>query len=189
MPTPSLYSPRLQKAIDVATRAHDGHYRKSTTLPYVSHLFSVMLLTAGETTDEDVLIAALLHDVIEDVPENYSWAQMHADFGETVVELVEGVTKDSSLPDWHDRSRAYLEHLAQAPSGSIIVAACDKYHNLACILADHEQLGDGIWGRFNSGKQSQQWWYRAVYEVVASRLPHLHVLDAYRAGLDRLDVL
>lgn len=164
-------SPRLLSAINVAAYAHRNHTRKGTNIPYVSHIFSVMHLASTVTDDEDVLIAALFHDILEDVPEEYSEAQMREDFGDRVVELVLGVTKDDSISDWQERSDAYLAHLSGADEGSVIVSVADKLHNLLSILADHAEIGDELWGRFNSGKDRQQWWYGAVSEVAAKRIP------------------
>ena len=125
-----MFSSRLMAAINTATVAHDGHVRKRTSIPYVSHLFGVMALAADLTDDEDVLVACLLHDAIEDVPEKYGAKQIEADFGPWVLEIVQGVTK-ADLPDWQERADAYLEHLEhEAPKESVLVSLCDKTHNL-----------------------------------------------------------
>lgn len=188
-----ILTPRLMQALNVATRVHDGHYRKATDIPYASHLFGVMYLASkqGLSADvgEDVLIACLLHDTLEDVPEKYTAQQMEADFGPRVLDIVLGVTKDDSLGDWQERSDAYLAHLREASYESVVVSACDKLHNLSSILADHEVLGDELWPRFNSGKERQQWWYRAVLEVVEQRAPELPLLVEYRAKVARLVAL
>ena len=164
-------SPRLIQAINTAAWAHRGHVRKGTDIPYVSHVFDVMHLVSQVTDDEDVLIAALFHDILEDVPEEYSPQRMAEEFGDRVVELVRGVTKDSSLSSWQDRSDAYLAHLREADDGSVLISAADKLHNLLSIHADLDELGDELWGRFNSGKERQLWWYRSVADLVQERLP------------------
>lgn len=79
--------------MNTAAWAHRHHVRKGGGIPYVSHLYSVMYLLASVTNDEDVLIAGLLHDTLEDVPEEYNSAQLEADFGPRVRELVEELTK------------------------------------------------------------------------------------------------
>lgn len=91
-------SGRLMRGIATASRAHDGHYRKGSGVPYISHPMAVMLIAASVTNDEDVLLAALFHDILEDVPENYSRAEMKDEFGLRVVEIVEGVTKILPCP-------------------------------------------------------------------------------------------
>lgn len=182
-------SDRLITAINVATTAHDGHFRKGTSIPYVSHLFGVMHLVATETSDEDIVIAALFHDILEDVPDQYSAEEMATEFGLNVVKLVRGVTKNSELGSWQERADAYLSHLEEAPEGSVLISGADKFHNLSSILMDIDAHGDDLWNRFNSGKERQQWWYSSVYDLVSRRLPDVSFLPAYKQKLDRLNSL
>ena len=180
-------SPRLIQAINTAAWAHRDHVRKGTDIPYVSHVVGVMHLVSQVTDDEDVLVAALFHDILEDVPEEYSPQRMAEEFGDRVVELVRGVTKDSTLSSWQDRSDAYLAHLREADDGSVLISAADKLHNLLSIHADLDQLGDELWGRFNSGKERQLWWYRSVADLVQERLPGNPLGEELAGQVERLE--
>lgn len=169
--TQAAFTPRLESAIRVAAHAHRNQTRKGSETPYIVHPFSVMMITGRVTSDEDTLIAALFHDILEDVPEEYSEANMRREFGDRVTEIVLGVTKDDSIADWHSRSRAYLENLRQhAPDESVLVAAADKIHNLMSTLSDHERVGDDIWKIFSTKSSSDQlWWYSQVLDVLVDR--------------------
>jgi len=180
-------SPRLIQAINTAAWAHRDHVRKGTDIPYVSHVFGVMQLVSQVTDDEDVLIAALFHDILEDVPEEYSPERMTREFGERVVELVRGVTKDSTLSSWQERADAYLAHLRKTDDGSVLISAADKLHNLLSIHADLDELGDELWGRFNSGKERQLWWYRSVADLVQERLPGNSLGEELARQVERLE--
>ncbi|RSZ66081.1 bifunctional (p)ppGpp synthetase/guanosine-3',5'-bis(diphosphate) 3'-pyrophosphohydrolase [Corynebacterium hylobatis] len=169
-----MLSHRLMHAMNTAAVNHCDQVRKGSGIPYIAHLYAVMHLVSQVTDDEDILIAALFHDTLEDVPENYPEARMRAEFGDRVTDIVLGLTKDDSLPDWQARADAYLEQLARrAPDESVLIACADKLHNLLSILDDHAILGEDLWARFNSGKQQQQWWYAQVNRVVEERLPGL----------------
>lgn len=127
----SALSPRLMQAMNTAAVSHRDHVRKGSGIPYIAHLYAVMHLVSQVTEDEDVLIAALLHDTLEDVPDIYPETRMRAEFGGRVTDIVLGLTKDDSLPDWQARADAYLQHLAQhAPDESVLIACADKLHNL-----------------------------------------------------------
>mgnify|MGYP001941678181 FL=1 len=180
-------SPRLIQAINTAAWAHRDHVRKGTDIPYVSHVFGVMQLVSQVTDDEDVLIAALFHDILEDVPEEYSPERMTREFGERVVELVRGVTKDSTLSSWQERADAYLAHLRKADDGSVVISAADKLHNLLSIHADLDELGDDLWARFNSGKERQLWWYRSVADLALERLPGNPLGEELARQVERLE--
>lgn len=159
-------TPRIYLAIERAAYAHRSQKRKGSDVPYIIHPFGVMLIANKATNDEDTLIACMLHDIIEDVPEEYSREQMLADFGEKVVAIVEGVTKDSSLPTWQARADGYLRNLEHnAPPESVIVCVADKIHNLTSVLRDYEAVGDEVWNKFKSDKENNLWWYRTVLEL------------------------
>jgi (p)ppGpp synthase/HD superfamily hydrolase len=165
---------RLDKAIRVAAWAHeqDAQRRKGTDIPYIIHPFGVMLVAATATDDEDVLIACLLHDVLEDVAADiYSEAEMRADFGDRVVAIVQDVTKDETKRKWHDQSEAYLNHLEhEAGDEAVIVSASDKIHNLTATLTDHDTHGDELWERFSTKSSADQlWWYSSILAVVSKR--------------------
>lgn len=185
-----LLSPRLLRAYRTAATAHAGQVRKGTDVAYIIHPCAVMYVASQQTLPteirEDVLVACLLHDVLEDAPERVSAEQLGAEFGDRVSRYVRQVTKDSSLPDWELRTRSYLVQLESAEVGAVVVAACDKLHNLSEILLDYEEEGEKLWARFKRGKSSQQWWYAQVYGVVEKRCPELELLPEYRRKLDRL---
>ena len=179
-------SARLMRGIATASRAHDGHYRKGSGVPYISHPMAVMLIAASVTNDEDVLLAALFHDILEDVPENYSRAEMENEFGLRVVEIVDGVTKDSSLRSWQERADAYLEQLSRGSDESVIVAAADKFHNLSQTLEDLDRIGHALWERFRSSPSQQLWWYTNVRNIIAERLPSMPLLEDLDVLIEKL---
>src|SRR5665647_1147299 len=113
-----------------------------------------------------------MHDVLEDVDNNiYNEDQMRDEFGERVVAIVKDVTKDESVSDWHERSKAYLHHLEhEASDEAVIVSASDKIHNLLSILTDHETYGDAVWNRFTTKSSADQlWWYDSILGVITNR--------------------
>ena len=181
-----MVSKRLDKALQIAAAAHAEQFRKGSLTPYIVHPFRVMHIAQQVTNDEDILIACLFHDVLEDVPDKYSREQMMQDFGARVVGFVEDVTKDSAIKDWRKRSEAYLARLENAEEGSVIVSAADKINNLNSILIDYDEIGDEVWKKFNSDKQQQLWWYEAVYTVVRHRLAESPLREAMGRQMKQL---
>ncbi len=168
------FTERLDKAIRIASWAHEQahEHRKGGDIPYIIHPFGVMLIAGSVTDDEDILIACLLHDVLEDVPSKiYDEEKMQKDFGDKVLNIVKDVTKDRSLSDWYEVSKNYLNHLEfKACDEAIIVSVADKTHNLESTLFDYKELGDKIWDIFTTKNGSDQlWWYNAVLEVAIRR--------------------
>src|ERR1044071_4662372 len=80
----------IDEALNLALKAHDGQLRASGE-PYIIHPIAVAELVAGWGLDHEAVMAALLHDVVEDTP--VTLAELKAQFGDKVGELVDGVTK------------------------------------------------------------------------------------------------
>lgn len=182
-------TPRLQLAIYAATRAHDGQTRKGMDMPYIAHPYSVAIILSEYTENEDVIIAGLLHDVLEDVDsEIYGLLDMERDFGSQVVGITQEVSedKDSSMTDegaklsWRRRKEKYLDHLAVASKGALLVCAADKLHNVRALLDDYQVYGSKLWQRFNAPPAEQAWYYTATLELLRAHLdnPIVGALEA-----------
>lgn len=169
-------SERRELARRTADYAHELQVRKGTNVPYSTHPHAVAEIVERYTDNEDAAIAAELHDVLEDVPEDrYSEEQMRADFGESVVRLVTMVSEDKRADDteeksWEERKSDYLAHLdALDDTEALIVSAADKIHNIASIVVDHADVGDDLWSRFNAPKERQLWYYRSIADILATK--------------------
>ena len=87
-----MYSYRIEQALRAATILHKDQVRKgSIAIPYVSHLVAVSMIAIDYTDNEDVIIACLLHDTLEDT--DYTKAELEDDFGGVVREIVEAVSE------------------------------------------------------------------------------------------------
>ncbi|MCR4753091.1 MAG: HD domain-containing protein, partial [Candidatus Saccharibacteria bacterium] len=137
-----IYSAKRQKAIDFATKAHDGQFRNSGD-PYIVHPLAVMKIVEDWGMDEDTCIAAVLHDVIEDTPTTV--ADIKKEFGEQVAFLVDGVTKLSNarsgmrdLDTYLPETRNNLLRLLVAVGSDVrvlIIKLADRLHNLRTLSA------------------------------------------------------
>ena len=163
-PRPTKLGPKLERAFVYAAKMHAGQARKGTTVPYLSHLMAVTSLVLEAGGDEEMAIAALLHDVVEDCGGMPRLREIRKLFGKRVADIVEGCT-DSFVkpkPDWIERKRGYLEEVTHAGAETRLVSASDKLHNVRTILADYRKDGDAIWARFNGKKEGTLWYYRAL---------------------------
>lgn len=126
---------RVLAACDYADIAHDGVTRKSGE-PYIIHPISVSCILAHMRLDAETLMAALLHDVIEDT--DFSKDDITEKFGRTVAELVDGVTKLSHSSDKEYNKAASFRKILQATLQDprvIIIKLSDRYHNMTTLDA------------------------------------------------------
>jgi (p)ppGpp synthase/HD superfamily hydrolase len=161
---PPALGKRLQKAFRYAAETHAGQTRKQTAVPYLSHLMAVTSLVLEGGGDEDMAIAALLHDVVEDCGGAPRLREVRKMFGMRVAKIVEGCTdsfSDPKLP-WIVRKEEYLKKLKREDAETRLVSASDKLHNVRTVIADYRQDGESIWKRFSGKREGTLWYYRAL---------------------------
>lgn len=184
-----MYSYRIEQAIRAVSLLHAGQERKGAVpLPYATHLYSVAFMLAEYTDNEDVVIAALLHDVLEDT--DYTEEELAADFGETVANIVKTVseppTTERSKESWMAAKKQYANQIKNGPKEAAMVAAADKIHNFRSIVeeyySDHlrflQDFGKHLDDRLDS--------YQSIANAINKRLegPLLaefnHVFETYK---------
>jgi GTP pyrophosphokinase len=168
---PPPLGPRLQQAFRYAAEKHAGQTRKQTAVPYLSHLMAVASLVLEAGGDEDMAIAALLHDVVEDCGGMPRLREVRELFGRRVAHIVEGCTDSFGEPkaEWVERKKDYLREVTHADAETRLVSASDKLHNVRTILADYRQEGEAIWARFSGKKEGTLWYYRALSDEYQRR--------------------
>jgi len=174
------YSDKVKRAIDFAMEKHCGQFRKGTDIPYINHPLEALEIVSSITDDDDVLCAAVLHDVIEDAGVTFN--ELKEQFGEEVALLVadESEDKREELPaaiTWKLRKEESLKHLQDASKEAKIVALGDKLSNILAIRRDYDKIGDELWLRFNCKEKSEQGWY---YSSMRSLFLELSGTDAYK---------
>jgi len=164
--------PRYRSALVWAAELHDGHVRKATAVPYLSHLLAVSGLVLEFGGDEDEAIAGLLHDTLEDTA--LTRAELEERFGPRVAEIVARCsdTEVQPKPPWRQRKERFVARLGTFADdeGTLRVVAADKVHNTRSMLADHRRLGPALWERFNAGPDDQLWYLGSVATVIESHL-------------------
>jgi (p)ppGpp synthase/HD superfamily hydrolase len=174
----SLKAPKLglglQRAFRYAAEKHAGQTRKKTAVPHLSHLMAVASLVLEAGGDEDMAIAALLHDVVEDCGGMPRLREVGKQFGARVAKIVEGCTDAYVVPkpEWLERKKGYLREVKHADAETRLVSAADKLHNVRTILADYRQDGESIWKRFSGKKEGTLWYYRALSHEYQRRTPN-----------------
>jgi len=165
-----MLTQRYADALQLAWKLHDGQFRKGTTIPYISHLIAVSSLALEHGANENEAIAALLHDAVEDAGGMPTLEMIRAQFGQAVADIVEGCTDSYTepKPNWRQRKKAYLAHLAQASPSVRLVSASDKLHNARSILSDLRVQGPSLWMRFTAGKEGSLWYYLALVRAFES---------------------
>jgi (p)ppGpp synthase/HD superfamily hydrolase len=161
---PWRYGRRFLDALVAAAAMHAAQPRKGSEIPYASHVLGACSIALDYGATEDQAIAALLHDVIEDVEPTEAARAVVANFGPEVLRIVEGCTKaeQGDGADCFEAKMAYAARFADADASILLVAAADKLHNARSIVADFRRTGDAAYSRFSVSRGQTLAYYRAL---------------------------
>jgi len=167
---------QLDKAVLFAAERHAGQVRKGTTLPYIVHPMEVMYILYRMGADENVLIAGVLHDTIEDTKTTRE--EIRDLFGEDAANLVAGHSEDKSKT-WKKRKTDAIKHLAKADKRFKMLVLADKLSNIRAIAADYRAIGSKLWERFNAPPEQQAWYYSKLDDALIDLANYEDTADAY----------
>jgi len=197
MENPVQLTPRFTQAVDYARQVHVV-LRKGTQLPYMAHLLGVASLVLGETghvspiaVNEDMVIAALLHDAVEDEGGLPRLRDIEAKFGTKVAKIVEGCTDSfeqdpSKKQEWEVRKSSYIERLWNEPPDALLVSVADKLYNARSILEEYRQIGSEVWSRFKRGRKQQLWYFDELIKVYQERCPNWRIVQELQQTVKKL---
>ncbi|MBN1335590.1 MAG: HD domain-containing protein [Deltaproteobacteria bacterium] len=183
------YSPRFDEAAAFAIESFRHHVRKGNGIPYIAHLFHVTAIVAEYQGSEDQLIAALLHDWLEDV-EGARVEELRRRFGDYVADLVLALSDSTGEPKlpWRQRKETHLAHLRGCGPDVKLISVADKIHNISSIIRDYLSVGESLWARFRGGRDGTLWYYRSVHAALAAGWDH-PLVDALGEEVERLHQL
>ena len=164
----------IQQAARFAAKAHEGKMRKGSEIPYIVHPLEAAVIVRSMTGDEELIAAAVLHDVLEDT--DASEEEVRRQFGNRVADLVVKETDNKSL-SWLERKTEKLKRVEAGNRDLKIVVLGDKLSNIRSIARDYLTEGESLWGRFNDKRKDAHAWY---YWNMADRLKELAECEPYR---------
>jgi len=175
---PLHFTARLAAAVDYARHLHIER-RKGTGIPYMAHLFGVASLVMGEAgltgfpVTEDMVIAALLHDAVEDHGGAARLEDIRQNFGADVARMVDGLS-DSLAEDpankdpWEQRKQGYIARVRNEPADVRLISAADKLYNARTMLEDYRLIGAELWRRFHRGRDLQISYFETIVDAFKS---------------------
>ena len=173
MTSHAAYSRRLDEALAFVAEAFRHTRRKGSGAPYLTHLLAVTAIVGEHGGDEDQMVAALLHDYLEDI-EGGSAEELEHLFGPRVSKFVLALSDTTSRPKpvWRERKWRYVHELAREAADLKLISSADKLHNARSIVTDQRRTGDAIFSRFNASRAQTLWYYRAVVAALGHDFDH-----------------
>ena len=178
----------VSEAIAFAVKAHDGMRRKKSQSPYILHPMEAAVIVGSMTDDQNMIAAAVLHDVVEDA--DITIEEIESRFGKRVRELVQSETEDkrADLPPaetWRIRKEESLVVLKNTEDLDVLMVWLgDKLANMRSIYRDFKVEGVQMWQRFNQTDVNQQAWYYRSIANLTDRLCHTSAWLEYKTLTD-----
>jgi len=157
------------KAIEFATKAHSGQYRKGTKIPYITHPLNVAKTLIQLECTESVVIAGILHDTLEDT--RVTLEDLTREFGREIANLVDSDSEPNKSDwTWENRKAHTIKKLKTASRDQLILSLADKLDNIRSMSEDHERIADKLWKRFNRPKEKQKWYYEELVAIFSEKM-------------------
>ena len=160
----------VSEALIFAVKAHDGMRRKKSEVPYILHPVEAAVIASTMTDDQNIIAAAILHDVVEDAGVDIE--EIEERFGKRVRELVASETEDKrdGLPPadtWRVRKEESLSVLKNADDVAVpIVWLGDKLANMRSFYREFKRDGVRMWQNYNQKDVGEQaWYYRSIVKL------------------------
>lgn len=170
---------KVEEAIHFMVKANHGQKRKNENIDKSFHPMIVYTMMREITTTEDVLVAALLHDIINDT--EYGYEEIEELFGTLVADMVSDLSEDQSIAKWLDRKKNYMRRMRNNYDINVInIMLADKLHNLLSHYDNFLRIGDKIWKNTGGSKEENCWLYRESYNIGKKKGADSKLLERYR---------
>src|SRR5262249_20310194 len=163
-------------------------------------LLGVASLVLGESghvpfpVTEDMVIAALLHDAVEDEGGLPRLREIEGKFGAEVAKIVEGCSDSceegpNKKQEWEVGKASYIERLWNEPPQTLLVSVADKLYNARAILEEYRLIGPGVWTRFKRERKQQMWYFEELVKVFEKRCPDWRIVEELKRTVRELALI
>jgi (p)ppGpp synthase/HD superfamily hydrolase len=186
-----IYTQKIQMAIKFAIKTHDFYQkqvRKGRGTAYITHPLTVGLVLSRAGAKEDVIVAGILHDTIEDSIETKKvrYEMLQDRFGTHVADIVQSVTESSKKNSWEKRKKEALEHIQHFSHESLLVKSADVLSNVSELIDDHARYGSEIFSQFRAPKEDLLGNYEKVLTAIIEKWPDNPLQNDLQSLIEKL---
>ncbi len=179
-----MWSKKEQRAVEFSFKAHKGQKRKGTKIAYISHPMIVGLILARISNDQDLIIAGILHDVIEDT--EYDKATLEEKFGKRVANLVEEVSEDDKSLSYNKRKNRAAQKMISISDQAILIKAADVISNTTDLILRLEDKGSEAFQIFNTDKRNKIKQTEKVIKILIERVDNQELTIKLKNNLKKI---
>ena len=176
---------KLLQAIYFATQKHAGQNRKDKKTPYISHSLAVGVILSRVTSDENIIIAGILHDIVED--SRATEQEVQTLFGTEVTRIVMDCSEKDKSKSWKDRKQEVLDGIEHLGKEAALVKSADSLHNLYELDEKIKEFGVCYFDNFNASGADKMVYERKKLEKFKHYHKDIPLLDEVEKSLARLE--
>lgn len=170
---------KVEEAIHFMVKANKGQKRRNENIDKCFHPMVIYSMLREFIDTEDVLVSALLHDIIDDT--EYGYEEIEERFGTLVADMVSDLSEDKSIAKWLDRKKDYVKRMRNNYDINVInIMLADKLHNLISHYDNYLKIGDKIWKNSGGTKDENRWLYRETYNIAKKKNANQGLLERYK---------
>lgn len=170
---------KIEEAIHFMVKANKNQKRQNENINKSFHSMIIYTMLRDETDMEDVLVSALLHDIINDT--EYGYEEIEERFGTLVADMVSDLSEDMAIPKWFDRKKEYIDRMRKNPDVNVInIMLADKLHNLISNYDNFLKYGDNLWKKTGGSKDENKYIYREIYNIAKKKGAYKKLLERYK---------
>lgn len=170
---------KVEEAIHFMVKANKGQKRRNENIDKCFHPMVIYSMLRDFVDTEDVLVSALLHDIIDDT--EYGYEEIEERFGTLVADMVSDLSEDKSISKWLDRKKDYIKRMRNNYDVNVInIMLADKLHNLISHYENYLKIGDKIWKNSGGTKDENRYLYRETYNIAKKKNANQHLLERYK---------
>jgi len=171
-----IYNLRVKNAIRFSIKTHEVYQkqkRKGKDIAYVTHPLTVGIILAMAGAREEVIIAGILHDTIEDSikEKKVDEKMITTRFGKKVAQIVVSVSEDNKTLNWEERKSKARENIKKFKHNSLLVKSADVISNVTELIDDFIVCGDEAFSRFGGPKERVIANYLEVMKIILEKWP------------------
>ncbi|MGE5407066.1 MAG: HD domain-containing protein [Syntrophothermus sp.] len=178
-------SPLVAGALAKAREAHAGQVRNgSGGMPYIEHPIAVAAVLADHEYGDEVLAAALLHDVVED--SDTTVGELRVRFGAPVADLVAALSDDEAIADYRARKDEHRARVLAAGPDAMAIYGADKLTNVSTLRRAYAEQGEAVAEEFKAPLELKVEIWQADLKALRRECPRLPFLDRLQAEVSLL---
>jgi guanosine-3',5'-bis(diphosphate) 3'-pyrophosphohydrolase len=169
---------KIEKAIQLVLKAHEGQKRRNDDIPFSYHPLSVAMNLQAYNNDEDLVVTSLLHDIIEDTIYDYNYIKEN--FSTLIADNVLLLSEDKEIKDFVTRKQKFLDQIQNISEDLLIIELFDKMHNLTSDYNTYNKIGMKMYERSTSSYENIKWFYLSILEIFENKISDKDLVNKFK---------